>query len=111
MHFRRTIASSSTKPTVALAWASEIDEGTSVDQFRSSVYSSDGLVVDFETLDTKVATGLMKIMHGDFKKRITMKDEEHQMIHKKMLNGRQIAWLMFQHFRINDMEHSMLLTL
>ena len=54
-----------------------------MDQFRSSTYTSDGLVVDFETLDTKVAAGLMKIMHGDFKKRITMKDEEHQMIHKK----------------------------
>ena len=39
---------------------------------------------------------------------ITMKGEDHQMIHKKMLNGRQIAWLMFQHFRINDMENSML---
>merc|ERR1712079_672452 len=108
MHFRRTIASSSTKPTVALAWASEIDEVTSVDQFRSSTYTSEGLVVDFETLDTKVAAGLMKITHGDFKKRITKKDEEHQIVHKKMLNGRPIAWLTFQHFKINDMESSML---
>ena len=77
MSFRRTIASSSTKPTVALAWASEIDEGTIMDQFRSSVYSGEGLVVDCETLDTKVAAGLMKTMHGDFKKMITMNDEAH----------------------------------
>ena len=60
MHFRRAIASSSTKPTVALAWASEIDEGTSIDQFRSSVYTGEGVVVDFETLDTKLVAGLMK---------------------------------------------------
>merc|ERR1711884_271174 len=37
-----------------------------------------------------------------------MKDKAHQMIHEKILNGRQIAWLMFQHFRINDVENSML---
>ena len=39
MSFRRTIASSSTKPTVALAWASEIDACTIMDQIRSSVYA------------------------------------------------------------------------
>ena len=102
------LASSPTKPTVALAWASEIDEGTSIDQFRSSVYTGEGLVVDVETLDTKVAAGLTKIMHGDFTKRVTMNDEGHHIIRKKMLNGRQIACLMFQHFRINAMENSML---
>ena len=37
--FRRTIASSSTKPTVALDWASGIDDGTIMDQFRSCVYT------------------------------------------------------------------------
>ena len=79
-----------------------------VDQLRSSVYQGDGHHVDFETLDTKVAAGLMKIMHGDFKKRVTMRDEQYQVVHKQMLAGRQIAFLMFQHFQINDMEHSML---
>ena len=76
MSFRRIIASSSTKPTVALAWASEIDEAKEVDQLRSSVYQGDGHRVDFETLDTKVAAGLMKIMHGDFEKRVTMRDKQ-----------------------------------
>ena len=105
MSFRRIIASSSTKPTVALAWASEIDEAKEVDQLRSSVYQGDGHRVDFETLDTKVAAGLMKIMHGDFKKRVTMRDEQYQVVHKQMLAGRQIAFLMFQHCQINEMEN------
>ena len=46
-------------------------------------------------------------MHGDFKK-VTVRDEQYQVIHKRMLTGRQIAFLMFQHFHINDMENSML---
>ena len=85
MSFRRIISSSSTKPSVALAWASEIDEATNVDRLRTSVYSKDGQLIDFETLDTKVAAGLLEVMHGDFKKRITMRDEQHQMMHKKCL--------------------------
>ena len=66
MSFRRIIASSSTKPTVALAWASEVDEAKEVDQLRSSVYQGDGHHANFETLGTKVAAGLVKIMHEDF---------------------------------------------
>ena len=50
----------------------------------------------------------MKVMHGYFKKRITMRDEQHQVLHKKMLTGRQIAFLMFQHFQIADLDNSML---
>ena len=46
MSFRRQIVSSSTQPTVALAWASELDEGNDLDQFRSSVYTTDGKHVD-----------------------------------------------------------------
>jgi len=64
--------------------------------------------VDFETLDTKVAAGLMNIIHGDFKKRVTMRDEQYLVVHKQMLTGRQLAFLMFQHFQINEMEHTML---
>ena len=60
MSFRRIVASSSIKPTVVLAWASEIDEAKEVNQLRSSIYQGDGHHVDFETLDTKVAAGLMK---------------------------------------------------
>ena len=65
-------------------------------------------MIDLETLDTNVAAGLMKVMHGDFKKRITMRDEQHQVLHKKMLTGRHIAFLMFKHFQIADLDTSML---
>ena len=108
MSFRRETSSSSTKPSLALAWASEIDVATDVDQLRTSVYNQDGVSIDFETLDTKVAAGLMKVMQGDFKKRITMRDEQHQVLHKDMLTGRHIASLMFQHFHIADLDNSML---
>ena len=67
------------------------------------MYTKDGQVIDFETLDTKIAAGLMRVMHGDFKKRITMREEQHQMLHKRMLTGRQIVFLMFQHFQIADL--------
>ena len=50
----------------------------------------------------------MKIMYGDFKKRVTMRDEQYQVMHKQMLAGRQLAFLIFQHFQIDEMENSML---
>ena len=64
--------------------------------------------MDYETLETKVAAGLMQIMHGDFKKRVTMRDEQYQVVHKQMLTGRQLEFLMFQHFQTNEMDNSML---
>ena len=37
-----------------------------------------------------------------------MRDEQYRVVPKQMLAGRQIAFLMFQHFQINDMENAML---
>ena len=108
MSFRRIVCSASTKPAAALEWISEIDEATSIDQLSSSVFVHKGSSINFETLDSKVAAGIMSIMHGDLKRRISMRDELHQIMHKRMLTGRQVAFLMFQHFQICDMEHSML---
>ena len=47
--------------------------------------------MDFETLDFKLAAGLMTIMQRDFKKMTAMYDGEHQIRYGKMLTGRHNA--------------------
>ena len=37
-----------------------------------------------------------------------MDDEEHQIRHGKMLTGRQIAWKIYQHFKVTDLETSVM---
>ena len=37
-----------------------------------------------------------------------MRDEQHQVLHKRMITGRQLAFLMFQHFQTADLDNSML---
>ena len=96
------MSSSPTNPIIALSWLAEIEEANSIKQLQTSMYSHAGTIINFETLDMNIAAGLMRGMHGDFKKRVTMRDEQHHMIRKKMLTGRQIAFLMFQHFQISD---------
>ena len=109
MSSRRIVTSASTEPHAALKWAIEVEEATSLEQLASSLYRDEhGTVVDFETLDFKIASGLMKVMQGDFKKRISMDDEEHQLRFGRMLTGRQIWWKIFQHFKISELETSVM---
>ena len=74
MSTRRLITSASTKPNAALKWAMAIEEATHINQLSSSIWQDEKGTVDFETLDFKIAAGLMKIMQGDFKKRTAMDD-------------------------------------
>ena len=108
MSFRGIISAASTNPIIALSWVAEIEEARTIEQLHSSIYLHEGTMINFETLDMKIAAGIMKVMHGDFKKRVTMKDEQHQMQRKKMLTGRQVAFMMFQHFQLNDLDSSMM---
>ena len=61
-----------------------------------------------ETLGFKIASGRMKVMQGDFNTRVSMDDEEHQHRRGRMLIGRQIWWKTFQHFKISELETSVM---
>ena len=47
---------------------------------------------DFETVDSKIARGLMNILHGDFHKRVFIEeDRAHQQ--SRFMTWRQVAWM------------------
>ena len=61
----------------------------------------------FEELDAKLSKELDKIMQGDFKKRIQVKETEYSK-RGEMLTGRQITWLLYDNFKISDTDGVML---
>ena len=61
----------------------------------------------FEELDAKLSNELDKIMQGDFKKRIQVKETEYSK-RGEMLTGRQITWLLYDYFKISDTDGAML---
>ena len=92
---RRETSSKSARPTDAMQWFCEIDTAESLTDLASSMSITDTGTAPFQTLDMKIASALIKILHGDFAKRILIEDERQQKSHQAMLTGRQIAWMIF----------------
>ena len=61
----------------------------------------------FGTLSAKFAVGLTSAISGDLSNQVTLK-KEHFKIAKKRLNGRQIAFMILQYFKISALEGQIL---
>ena len=99
MEFKKKVASSSPTPTKAFQWITKIEHVHSVEELKDHE--------SFETLDYKIASGLSEICHGEFKRKITVL-EEKAAIEGHMVNGRQIAFFIYEHFRTCEIEGSLL---
>ena len=55
---------------------------------------------NFLTLDFKIAAGLSKIIKGEFKRRVQLVEEQANN-KNRMLTGRQIAWMIYNHLVTN----------
>ena len=62
---------------------------------------------DFEVLDSNMASGVKKTLHGDFKKRVFIKAEAAQQ-RKRFLTGRRTAWMIYEYFKIGDTDEIIL---
>ena len=68
------------------------------------VYSTHG--PDFEALDTRIASALNKIIHHTrFKKKVSL-DEQKAHKEDRFLCGRQIAYLIYEYFRVTGANDS-----
>ena len=55
---------------------------------------------NFEVLDARIASALNKIIHNShFKRRISLEEQKAQK-QDRFLRGRQIAYLIYDHFRV-----------
>ena len=77
-----------------------------VDQ-RSGVSSIRGISMpNFEVLDARIASALNKIIYNShFKRRINLEEQKAQK-QDSFLRGREIAYLIYEHFRVTGTDDS-----
>jgi len=97
--FKKKVAGSSRCPQKAFAWISEVEKTNSIEGLQGDDSS--------ETLDAKVAAGLSSILHCELERQITIIEEQMGQ-QGNMMNGRQIAWMIYQHYKVSETEGALL---
>ena len=83
-----------------MQWIKEVEMVDSVDELRSSSSTRGVSMPNFEVLDAKIASALNRITHNShFKRRISLEEQKAQK-QDRFLRGRQIAYLIYENFRV-----------
>ena len=78
----------------------------SVDELRSSSSTRGISMPNFEVLDARIASALNKIIHNShFKRKISLEEQKAQK-EDRFLRGRQIAYLIYEQFRVTGTHDS-----
>ena len=89
-----------------MQWIKEVEMVDSVDSLRSSSSIRSMSMPNFEVLDARIASALNKIIHNShFKRRISLEEQEAQK-EDRFLRGRQIAYLIYEQFRVTGTHDS-----
>ena len=78
----------------------------SVDDLKSSCSVKGLRMPDFEVLDAKIASALNRIIHNShFKRQVSLEEQKAQK-EDRFLRGRQIAYLIYDYFRVTGANDS-----
>ena len=100
IRFKTEVCTCSQFPTEAMQWIKEVELVDSVDDLRSSSSTRGISMPNFEVLDARIASALNKIIHNShFKRKISLEERKAQK-EDRFLRGRQIAYLMYEQFRV-----------
>ena len=89
-----------------MQWIKEVDMADSVDDLKSSSSIRGISMPHFEVLDARIASALNKIIHNShFKRRISLEEQKAQK-QDRFLRGRQIAYLIYEYFRVTGANDS-----
>ena len=89
-----------------MQWIREVELVDSMDELRSSSSTRGISLPNFVVLDARIASALNKIIHNShFKGRISLEEQKAQM-QDRFLNGRQIAYLIYEYFRVTGANDS-----
>ena len=106
IRFKTEVCTCSQFPTEAMQWIKEVELVDSVDQLRSSLSIRRISMPNFEVLDARIASALNKIIHNSqFKRRISLEEQKAQK-EDRFLRGRQIAYLIYDYFRVTGSHES-----
>ena len=78
-----------------MEWIAQIE---SVDSYQELEDPGEGIQ---QEINNKIAVGLLKVIHGEFRRKITTIETNLEK-ENKMLNGRQIAWLIYHRNRSSE---------
>ena len=106
IRFKTEVCTCAQFPTDAMLWIKEVEMVESVDDLKSSRSVTGTHGPDFELLDARIASALNKIIQNSrFKKKVSL---EEMKAHKedRFLRGRQIAYLIYEYFRVTGANDS-----
>ena len=106
IRFKTEVCTCSQFPTEAMQWIKEVEMVDSVDDLKSSSSIRGISMPNFEVLDARIASALNKIIHNShFKRRISLEEQKAQK-QDRFLRGRQIAYLIYEYFRVTGAHDS-----
>ena len=98
--FKTKVCTCSQSPTEPMQWITEVEMDDSVDDLKSSSSTRGIHMPNFEVLDARIASALNRIIHNSkFKRRISLEEQKAQK-QDRFLRGRQIAYLIYEYFRV-----------
>ena len=85
-----------------MQWIKEVELVDSVDELRFSSSTRGISMPNFEVFDARIASALNKFIHNsNFKRKISLEEQKAQK-EDRFLRGRQIAYLIYEQFRVTD---------
>ena len=89
-----------------MLWIKEVEMVEPVDDIKSSCSVRGIRMPDFEVLDAKIASALNRIIHStQFKRKVRLEEQKAQK-EDRFLRGRQIAYLIYEYFRVTGANDS-----
>ena len=106
IRFKTEVCTCSQFPTEAMHWIKEVEMVDSVDDFKSSSSIRGISMPNFEVLDARIASALNKNIHNShFKRRFSLEEQKAQK-QDRFLRGKQIAYLIYEYFRVTGANDS-----
>ena len=106
LRFKTEVCTCSQFPTEAMQWIKEVELVDSVDDSMSSSSVRGIRMPEKEVLDARIASALNKIIHNShFTRRISLEEQKAQK-QDRFLRGRQIAYLIYEYFRVTGANDS-----
>ena len=106
IRFKTEVCTCSQFPTDAMQWIKEVELVDSVDDLRPSLSVRGIRMPDFEVLDARIASALNRIIHNSHVKRRASPEEQKAQKQDRFLRGRQIAYLIYEYFRVTGANDS-----
>ena len=106
IRFKTEVCTCSQFPTEAMLWIKEVEMVESVDDLKSSCSVTGIRMPDLDVLDAKIASALNRIIRNtQFKRKVSLEEQKAQK-EDRFLRGRQIAYLIYDYFRVTGSHDS-----